>query len=71
MKKYLIKQKESAGYEPYAQQIAQFYSGNINVLEEVINILFYIAESDGEISSSEPEMIESISKIFGLRKNNT
>jgi len=58
--------KESTGYEPYAQQIAQIYSGNINVLEEVINILFYIAESDGEVSSSELKMIENISKIFGL-----
>ena len=58
--------EESAGYEPYAQQIAQFYSGNINVLEEVINILFYIAESDGNISKSEIEMIENIAKIFGL-----
>ena len=58
--------KESAGYEPYAKQIAQFYSGNINVLEEVINILFYIAESDGKVSQSELEMIENISKIFGL-----
>ena len=58
--------KESTGYEPYAKQIAQFYSGNINVLEEVINILFYIAESDGQVSSTELEMIENISKIFGL-----
>ena len=58
--------EESAGYEPYAKQIAQFYRGNINVLEEVINILFYIAESDGKVSQSELEMIENISKIFGL-----
>ena len=58
--------QESTGYEPYAKQIAQFYDGNINVLEEVINILFYIAESDGKVSSSELEMIENISKIFGL-----
>ena len=58
--------KESTGYEPYAKQIAQFYSGNINVLEEVINILFYIAESDGEVSSAELKMIENIAKIFGL-----
>tara|TARA_Y100000817_G_scaffold168739_1_gene131909 strand:+ start:421 stop:1149 length:729 start_codon:yes stop_codon:yes gene_type:complete len=58
--------EESKGYEPYAQQIAQFYKGNINVLEEVINILFYIAESDGEVSKSEIEMIENIAKIFGL-----
>ncbi len=57
---------ESTGYEPYAKQIAQFYSGNINVLEEVINILFYIAESDGKVSSAELDMIENIAKIFGL-----
>ncbi len=58
--------KESSGYEPYAKQIAQFYKGNINVLEEVINVLFYIAESDGKVSESELEMIKNISKIFGL-----
>ena len=58
--------EESSGYEPYARQIAQIYSGNINVLEEVINILFYIAEADGNVSSSELKMIEDISSVFGL-----
>tara|TARA_Y100001970_G_scaffold235163_1_gene293974 strand:- start:1378 stop:2103 length:726 start_codon:yes stop_codon:yes gene_type:complete len=60
--------EESTGYEPYAKQIAQIYNGNINVLEEVINILFYIAEADGNISKSELIMIENIAKIFGLNK---
>ena len=58
--------EEIAGYEPYAQQIAQIYRGNINVLEEVINILFYIAEADGNVSNAELKMIEHISQIFGL-----
>ena len=58
--------EESAGYEQYAQQIAQIYRGNINVLEEVINILFYIAEADGKVSDSEYKMIEQIALIFGL-----
>ena len=58
--------EESAGYQPYAQQIAQIYKGNINVLEEVINILFYIAEADGNVSDSEFKMIEHIAQIFGL-----
>ena len=58
--------EESQGYEPYAQQIAQIYRGNLNVLEEVINTLFYIAEADGNVSASELEMIENISSIFGL-----
>jgi len=57
---------ESAGYEPYAQQISQIYKGNINVLEEVINILFYIAEADGNVSKSELKMIKHIAQIFGL-----
>ncbi len=60
--------EESAGYEPYAQQIAQIYKANINVLEEVINILFYIAEADGNVSESELKMIEHIAQIFGLTK---
>ena len=60
--------KESTGYEPYAQQIAQIYKENVNVLEEVINILFYIAEADGNVSDSELIMIEHIAKIFGLNE---
>ena len=58
--------EESAGYEQYAKQIAQIYKGNINVLEEVINILFYIAEADGNVSETELKMIEHIAQIFGL-----
>tara|TARA_Y100000590_G_C15619758_1_gene977111 strand:- start:14 stop:739 length:726 start_codon:yes stop_codon:yes gene_type:complete len=61
--------EESAGYEPYAQQIAQIYRNNLNVLEEVINTLFYIAEADGNVSSSELKMIENISQIFGLSQS--
>ena len=58
--------EESTGYEPYAQQISQIYKNNPNVLEEVINILFYIAEADGNISQSELNMIQNIAEIFGL-----
>jgi len=60
--------KESAGYEPYAQQIAQIYKNNLNVLEEVINILFYIAEADGNVSQSELDMVQNIARIFGLNQ---
>ena len=60
---------ESTGYKPYAEQIAQIYRGNLNVLEEVINILFYIAEADGNISQAELIMIEDIARIFGLNES--
>ena len=61
--------EESTGYEPYAKQISEIFSGNLNVLEEVINILFYVAEADGEVSESEKVMIEDIAYIFGLSKS--
>jgi len=61
--------EESTGYEPYAKQIAQIYQGNLNVLDEVINILFYIAEADGNVSQSELIMIEHIAQIFGLSQS--
>ena len=61
--------EDSLGYEPYAQQIAQIYRNNSAVLDEVINILFYIAEADGKVSNSEIAMIRNIAKIFGLSKN--
>jgi len=61
--------QESTGYEPYAQQIAQIYKNNFSVLEEVINILFYIAEADGNVSQSELDMIQNIARIFGLNQS--
>ena len=58
--------KDSLGYEPYARQIAQIYRNNPAVLDEVINILFYIAEADRNVSDSENTMIKSIANIFGI-----
>ena len=61
--------EESTGYEPYAKQISEIYKGNLNVLEEVINVLFYIAAADGEVSNNEQVMIQNIAYIFGLTQS--
>ena len=61
--------EDSSGFEIYADQIAQIFKDNFNILEEVINILFYIAESDGKVSNSEELMIANIAHIFGLSQN--
>ena len=60
---------DSLGYEPYAQQIAQIYQNNRQILDEVINILFYIAESDGVLADSELAIIKNIAKIFGITES--
>ena len=68
--KIFNKAKEDAlGYEPYARQIAQIYRNNPAVLDEVINILFYVAEADGKVSNSELIIIRNIAKVFGLTSN--
>ena len=61
--------EDSLGYEPYAQQIAQIYKSNPAVLDEVINILFYIAEADSKVSDSEIAMIRNIAGIFGINQS--
>jgi len=61
--------EDTLGYELYAQQIAQIYRNNPAVLDEVINILFYIAEADGKVSESEIAMIGDIAKIFGINQS--
>ena len=61
--------EDSLGYERYAQQIAQIYRTNPAALDEVINILFYIAEADGKVTDSEANYIKNVSTIFGLNTN--
>ena len=41
------------------KQITQIYGRNSAVLDEVINILFYIAEADGKVSNSEVNYIKN------------
>ena len=54
------------GYEPYAKQIEEIFRNNPAMLDEVINILFYIAEADWKVSKSEFNMIRNIAKIFKI-----
>ena len=61
--------KNKDGYEQIASQIGMLFSDNKVLLEELLNNLFYIAESDGDTSSYEIEILKSISNNFGLSKN--
>ena len=44
------------------------FRGQPQVLEQILNLLFYIAEADGEISDSEIVFIQNCSDYFGLNK---
>ena len=60
--------KNSDDYHQYAQQIGMLFRGQPQVLEQILNLLFYIAEADGEISDSEIVFIQNCSDYFGLNK---
>jgi DnaJ like chaperone protein len=61
-----IAKKDSEGFEPYAQQLAEMFKGNPAVLEELLNCLFLIAKADNVYHPKENEYLESVAEIFGL-----
>ena len=56
--------KDTYGYKQIANQVGNLFSNNKILLEELLNNLFYIAASDGNISISEVDLLRSISKSF-------
>ena len=56
--------KDTYGYKQIANQIGNLFSNNKILLEELLNNLFYIAASDGNISISEVDLLRSVSKSF-------
>jgi len=58
--------KESAGFEPYAEQIAMLFAHEPAVREEIIGALFVIAKADGVIHPKELEFVEQVARIFGF-----
>jgi len=61
--------KITAGYKEIANQVGLLFTDNKILLEELLNNLFYIAESDGVTSTNEIKILESISNSFGLSEN--
>lgn len=60
--------KSAEDYHQYAQQLGMLFRGQPQVLEQIINLLFFIAEADGEISKPEINYIENCAKYFGLNR---
>ena len=58
--------KTKDGFKEIADQVGLVFLDNKILLQELLNNLFYIAESDGNISTSEIEILKSISSSFGL-----
>ena len=57
------------GFEIYAQQIANLLGKKSPVLEELLNLLLFIAKADGIISTGEILYLKKVSIIFGFLEN--
>ncbi len=58
--------KDVYGYKQIADQVGFVFSGNKILLEEMLNNLFFIAASDGQISLNEVDLLRSISQSFSF-----
>ena len=60
--------KSKFGFKKIADQVGFLFADNKLLLEELLNNLFFIAESDGIVSVNEIELLKSISKSFHLNE---
>tara|TARA_Y100001970_G_scaffold213892_1_gene261495 strand:+ start:649 stop:1386 length:738 start_codon:yes stop_codon:yes gene_type:complete len=61
--------KDVYGYKQIADQVGLVFANNKILLEEMLNNLFFIAASDGQISLKEVELLRSISQSFLVNEN--
>ena len=54
------------GYELYAKQIYSLFRNQPEILERILDILFEIAKSDGNIDSTELNYLKNVSNIFNF-----
>jgi len=57
------------GFEIYAKQITNLLGKKSPVLEELLNLLLFIAKADGIISPEEISYLKKVSIIFGFLEN--
>ena len=54
------------GYELYAKQIYSLFRNQPEILERILDILFEIAKSDGNIDATELNYLKNVSNIFNF-----
>ena len=61
-----LAQEDVAGFDSYARQVADIYSDSPQVLEDVLDVLFYIAYADGHLHPAENQFLEIVAGIFHI-----
>jgi DnaJ like chaperone protein len=61
-----LAKQDVAGYDAYAKQMARLFKGRPEMLEDILDGLFYIAKADGGIHVQEIAYLENVAAIFGF-----
>jgi DnaJ like chaperone protein len=61
-----LAKRDAGGFETYARQVAALFPDAPEILENVIEGLFSIAQADGRIGAPEADYLAKVASIFGL-----
>jgi DnaJ like chaperone protein len=61
-----LAKQDVAGYETYARQLAKLFEARHEVLEDVLDGLFYIAKADNAFHPGEHGFLAKVATIFGF-----
>ena len=56
------------GFEDYAKQVARLFAPRAPVLEQLLDLLFHIAQSDGDITALELSYLATVADVFGFNQ---
>jgi DnaJ like chaperone protein len=62
---YQLARQTTRGFESYARRLAKRYRHCPQLLEDVVDGLFFVATSDGVVSADELVYLERVSQLFG------
>jgi DnaJ like chaperone protein len=62
---YQLARQTTRGFESYARRLAKRYRNCPQLLEDVLDGLFFVATSDGVVTADELAYLERVSQLFG------
>ena len=66
---FRLAQEDVAGFDSYAKQVAEIYTDSPQVLEDVLDVLFYIAYADGHLHPAEQQFLHIVAEIFAIAES--
>jgi DnaJ like chaperone protein len=63
---YNLARQTTRGFESYARRLRKRYRHCPQLLEDVLDGLFYVATSDGVVTADEQAYLERVGELFGL-----